>query len=336
MPADLPQERSTRPSKPRRVVQWAQERGEVGGVTRTVHLLTERLRAEGHEVTYVDTGSANRAVRGLRAVGGRHTRHIFHITRLWRAMVLAPVFALLPGRSALVLHSGSTARQVAEMSGAQRRLLAASLRAYDEIWGVNGEIVRAVPRSLADRVRVVTPYVDVTGEPPEDAESAENGAHEPHLMTVSTNANQSHYGIDLALEAMGLVRESWPDARLLVLAYGTDGPPMDALREELARVAWAELTWNLSPEEVRRRLSRSTVFLRPTSWEGDSVIVREALAAGARVVATDVSPRPAGVELAAASASELAEAVLRGGRPSDGAGLGSTSILDAARAFAGS
>lgn len=320
----------------------------MGGVTRTVHLLTERLRAEGHEVTYVDTGSAKRAVRGLRAVGGRHTRHIFHITRLWRAMVLAPVFALLPGRSALVLHSGSTARQVAGMSGAQRRLLAASLRAYDEIWGVNGEIVRAVPRSLADRVHVVTPYVDVTGEPLEgaasaeraesaaSAESAESGAREPHLVTVSTNANQSHYGMDLALEAMGLVRESWPDARLLVLAYGTDGPPMDELREELAEVAWAELTWNLPPEEVRRRLYRSAVFLRPTSWEGDSVIVREALGAGARVVATDVSPRPAGVELAAATPSDLAEAVLRGGRRSDGAGLGSRSILDAARAFAGS
>ena len=155
-------------------------------------------------------------------------------------------------------------------------------------------------------------------------------------MTVSTNANQSHYGVDLALEAMGLVRESWPDARLFVLAYGTDGPPMDELREELAEVAWAELTWNLPPEEVRRRLYRSAVFLRPTSWEGDSVIVREALGAGARVVATDVSPRPAGVELAAASPSDLAEAVLRGGRRSDGAGLGSRSILDAARAFAGS
>ncbi len=312
-------------------MQWAQEHGEVGGVTRTVRLLTDRLRADGHEVTYVDTGSAKRAVCGLRAVSGRHTRHIFHITRLWRAIVLAPVFAVLPGRAALVLHSGSTARQVDRMPGVQRRLLAASLGVYDEIWGVNGEIVRAVPGRLAERVHVVTPYI---GEPADAMAGLEQAERDPGLVAVSTNANQPHYGMDLAIEAMQLVRQSWPDARLLVLAYGTDGPPVDALRAQVARLPWAELTWNLSPAEVRRGLSRSAVFLRPTTWEGDSVIVREALECGARVVATDVSARPARVELSAASAPALADAVVRGGRPSDGAGLGGESILDAARAFA--
>jgi glycosyltransferase involved in cell wall biosynthesis len=77
-------------------------------------------------------------------------------------------------------------------------------------------------------------------------------------------------------------------------------------------------------------LLRSAVFLRPTAWDGDSVIVREALAAGARVVATDTAPRPVGVELASPDAADLARAVVEGGRPSDGGGLTSLTAFDAA------
>ena len=53
-------------------------------------------------------------------------------------------------------------------------------------------------------------------------------------------------------------------------------------------------------------LAGAGVFLRPTSWDGDSVIVREALALGARVIASDLAPRPAGVELARLDPAEVA------------------------------
>jgi hypothetical protein len=49
-------------------------------------------------------------------------------------------------------------------------------------------------------------------------------------------------------------------------------------------------------------------------------------------VATDTSPRPVGVELSGSGAREVADAVLHGGRPSDGQGLAATTLLDAARA----
>jgi glycosyltransferase involved in cell wall biosynthesis len=94
---------------------------------------------------------------------------------------------------------------------------------------------------------------------------------------------------------------------------------------------WVEMSLNLSVPEVTAALARSEVFLRPTDWDGDSVIVREALAVGARVVATDVSARPAGVELSGRSGQELAHAVLRSGRVSDGAGLATLTVADAVR-----
>ena len=129
-----------------------------------------------------------------------------------------------------------------------------------------------------------------------------------------------------------MVRETWPDARLRVLAYGRDGADLAALRTRVAGLPWVELTFDSTPGEVHEVLRRTGVFLRPTAWDGDSVVVREALAAGARVVASDTSPRPAGVELSGPGARDLADVVLRGGRVSDGAGLAATTLLDAAEA----
>jgi len=50
--------------------------------------------------------------------------------------------------------------------------------------------------------------------------------------------------------------------------------------------------------------------------------------AGVRVVASDVCPRPEGVELAPLDAASLAHAVVHGGPGSSGEGLAGRSILD--------
>lgn len=309
----------------RPVVQWAQEHGEVGGVLTSHSQLTAQLRSAGHRVTYVDTGSPSRALRALpQALRGR-ALHLFHITRLWRAIVLAPVFAVLPGRTVLVLHSGSVGRQLDRMGRAQARLLRLALHAYDEVWAVNEEIGSRLPATLSARVRVVAPF---SGAP--DPSSSSDAARDAHLASVATNAGLPHYRAELAVEAVALVREHWPDARLRVLAYGHDGEPLAALRRQVADLPWVELTFDATPDEVHEVLRACGTFLRPTDWDGDSVIVREALAAGTRVVASDTSPRPAGVELSPLEAAAFARAMLHGGPVSDGAGLAGTGMVDAA------
>src|SRR5690242_15551469 len=146
------------PTAPVRVLQWAQEHGEVGGVLTSHQQATAQLRARGHDVRYVDTGSAGRALAALPQLWRRRALHLFHITRLWRAIVLGPLFAVLPGRTVLVLHSGSVGRQLDTMSRTQAALLRLVLPAYDEIWAVNDEIGRRLPPSMARRVRVVAPF----------------------------------------------------------------------------------------------------------------------------------------------------------------------------------
>ena len=315
----------TSPSMARaRVFQWAQEHGEVGGVL-TSHLqLSADLRDEGHQVQYVDTGSPRRAAVVLPRLW-RRSLHIFHITRLWRAIVLAPLFAVLPGRTVLVLHSGSTDRQLAEQHPVVAAMFRLCLRAYDEIWAVSGQIGEVLPPALRGRVTVVRFPVGTASAGP-------GVEKDPHLVSVATNAGQWYYHADLAVEAVRMVRDEWGDARLRILAYGDDGADMARLRELVSDLDWVELSFDAPPSEVAEVLARSGVFLRPTSWDGDSLIVREALAAGARVVASDVCPRAAGAELAPLDAGATAQAVLRGGPVSDGRGLAEASALDAARA----
>ena len=304
-----------------RVVQWAQEHGEVGGVLTSHTQLTAQLRAEGSEVLYVDTGSARRALGALPRLWQRPAVHLFHITRLWRAILLAPVFALQRGRTVLVLHSGSVAGQLASMGRVRAALLRVSLAAYDEVWAVNEEIGRLLPPG-SRVVRVVTPFAvePAAGEGPQRT---------GHLISLATNAGLPHYNAELGVEAVRRVREVWPDATLRILAYGHDGDAMARLRSAVSRLDWVELSFDAGPAEVRAVLEQSAVFLRPTSWDGDSVVVREALALGARVVASDVAARPAGVELAALDAAALAEAVVHGGRRSAGEGLATTGLLEA-------
>ena len=313
-----------RPGPAGRVVQWAQEHGEVGGVMTSHRQMTEVLRAEGHEVSYVDTGSAPRAARALPSLSRRRSLHVLHITRLSRAAQLAPVLATLPGIKALVLHSGSTAGQLSAMTPSRRGVVLRVLRTFDELWVVNAAIRELLPPDLAARTTVVTPF-DAR------AVAARGGlARDPHALVLATNAGLAHYNAEVGVEAARRVLADWPDATLTVLAYGHQGPQLDHLRSAVAPLDWVELSFDLSPEQVSTVLAGAGVFLRPTSWDGDSVIVREALALGARVVASDLAPRPRGVELAGLDPAEVAAAVLQGGRASDGAGLVDTTLAEAA------
>lgn len=306
------------------VLQWAQEHGEVGGVRTSHAQLTSVLRAEGIPVAYVDTGSARRAASVLPRLTHR-SLHLLHLTRLWRAMLLAPAFALLPGRTVLVLHSGSTGGQVARMTAWRRRALVLALHAYDEIWAVNDEIGAILPAALRARITVVTPFDSSAAPVPSPYE------REPHALALATNAGLAHYNAQLGIDTVRRVRERWSDATLTVLAYGHDSPEVDALRRLAEGEPWLTVAFDSSADEVSAVLSRVGTFLRPTSWDGDSVIVREAQAAGATVVASDTAPRPAGVVLAPLDAEALAAAVTDGGPVSDGSGLAQTTLADAVR-----
>ena len=104
--------------------------------------------------------------------------------------------------------------------------------------------------------------------------------------------------------------------------YGPRTLDRARLEADLSEIPWAKVWNELSPQRLASLVASSSALLRPTDRDGDSLIIREAIALGTRVIASDVSPRPAGVEVAERTPTALYRALSEGGSKSTGAGLG--------------
>jgi glycosyltransferase involved in cell wall biosynthesis len=121
-------------------------------------------------------------------------------------------------------------------------------------------------------------------------------------------------GLDVAIDALALVREEHPDARLVVLG---EGP----LREELAeraRTRGIEDAVSLPGRvgDVAWWLRRADVIVHPARWEGFGLALLEAMLCARPIVASRVSSIPeivvdgvTGLLVAPDDAATLASAV---------------------------
>jgi glycosyltransferase involved in cell wall biosynthesis len=172
---------------------------------------------------------------------------------------------------------------------------------------VNHEIAAALAAAGVPpaRVAVLAPFFGGVMEPPAPPAGLApfRASHAPLLAAALLPS--PIYGVDLLLPAFAALRARHPGAGLVLFGLGSDDP---ALRREgvlgLGEIPHAGALGVLREADV---------FVRPTRADGDAVTVREALALGRRVVASDVGHRPAGCLLfpagdASALAARLADA----------------------------
>ncbi len=299
-----------------------------GGVAVHVAALARAARARGLDVRVLDIGRGDHQGDGVRPArgplryatalaGAAAEGRLVHLhtnganAKSW-LVALAASRARRSGapRGVLTVHSGS-APAFLRRGRARRRLAAAACASFGRVLAVNGEIARALLASGVPEARlsVLAPYSPSVMEPPDPpaALTAFRAAHAPLLAAALPPG--AVYGADLLLPAFAALRARLPGSGLVAFGAGTE-----ALREpgvlglgELAHPA------------ALAALEAADVFVRPTRADGDAVTVREALALGCSVVASDVGHRPAGCLIFpsgdhAALAARLLEAV-QAGRP---------------------
>jgi glycosyltransferase involved in cell wall biosynthesis len=252
-----------------------------------------------------------------------------HSPRSWLLLLGCGLAAQrAPGR-VLTLHSGLVPRFLRTASAGTRALVRLALRRYDRVLCAN-DAIRAAVEPLGrhgSRARTLPAYLSAPPaevELPRDLERWLSGRR-PLLCTALFF--RPEYGFDLLVAAVERLRASHPSLGCLVLGGGDEAEPA---RERL-RARGLEravlLAGDVDHDSCLALMSRSDLFVRPTLADGDALSVREALALGVPVVASDAGHRPPGVVLFPCGDLEALVAALgagldRGRQAGPGAGDG--------------
>lgn len=223
-----------------------------------------------------------------------------------RVLRLALVCSLVPGKKTVfTFHSGGYPSLPEAKALTPRSLAGLVLRRFDRVIGVNQQILDFFHQLgvSKERTRLIAPHAfladeDHTGDLPEPLRSFFDN-HQPVL--ISAGQLEPEYDLGLQIDVMGLVREKFPHAGLLLLGHGTLEGSLRKRIEEKPFARHILLCGDVAHAVTMKAIARADVMVRTTLYDGDAISVREALYLGTPVVATDNAMRPAGVQLVPAS-----------------------------------
>jgi L-malate glycosyltransferase len=112
----------------------------------------------------------------------------------------------------------------------------------------------------------------------------------PHVL--STRNFEPMYNVACTLRAFARVQVRYPEARLTVVGYGSEGPALQALAQELG-LRHVTFTGAVPPGEIHRYYAECDIYVQTPSIDNMPNSVIEAFASGLPVVATRVGGVPA-------------------------------------------
>lgn len=293
-----------------------------GGVAIHVQQLHRFLRERGVEAKVLDIGKGGRpapdvlpvrtpAKFGLRLAGflsAGWTVHVHTSGDNPKAWVLAAL-AGVPGPRAprfITLHSGLLPEFLAG-SVARRAMARAALAGYSRVIAVSEAVKEAlVGCGVPSEKILVQPAFCASQVRPGPVSSAVELARSRRSPLLAMAHHPSPvYGRMQMFRALRMLANELPGVGLAVFGPGTRTPEFARDARETHVAPLLEDLGELNHDEALGLLSRCDVFIRPTTHDGDSVSVREALTLGVPCVASDVCARPEGTYL------------FRGGHPPD-------------------
>jgi glycosyltransferase involved in cell wall biosynthesis len=301
-----------------------------GGMANQTLQLAGLLRAEGLEVDTVQVNCAvspawAAKVKGLRAV----CRLLPYLGRLWRAAGSCDLFHVmansgwswhlysapaiwigrLRGCPVVINYRGGEADA---FLGKALAWVRPSLSRADALIVPSG-FLEAVFQKYGFASQIVPNIVNLerfSAAPP----SAPGG---PLRLLVARNL-EPIYGNDTALRAFALVRQTYPDARLVIAGSGPLRAQLEQLARELGIADAVTFTGRVDNQAMAALYRDADLMLNPTLVDNTPNSVIEALACGVPVVSTSVGGVPYLVEdgktallVPPASPEHMAAAVLR-------------------------
>ena len=301
-----------------------------GGMANQTLQLAGLLQAEGLDVDTVQVNCAPRPawsanVKGLRAV----CRLLPYLGRLWRAagqcdlfhvmansgwswhLYAAPAIWIgrLRGCPVVINYRGGEADAFLQKSLAWVR---PSLSRADAVIVPSG-FLEAVFKKYGFATRIVPNIVNL-----ERFSAAPTAAPGRPLRLLVARNLEPIYGNDTALRAFALVRETHPDARLVIAGSGPLRTQLEQLARELGIADAVTFTGRVDNQGMAALYRDADVMLNPSLVDNTPNSVIEALASGVPVVSTSVGGVPYLVEdgktallVEPAAPEQMAAAVLR-------------------------
>jgi glycogen(starch) synthase len=222
-----------------------------------------------------------------------HLHTCGHNVSSWLAAIACAMAGLCNGRkTALSLGSGLAAEWLQE-ARVFTRLIARTALALTGVVICRNERTRAALAALgvpAEKLVVLSGFYGLGPIGPGSVPPRVEDFLRRHSPVVGALASIGpEYGIPLVAEAASRLRKAHP--RLGLLLIGPAGFERSDLDGSLM------VAGELPHDAVLAAMRRVNVFVRPTYFDGDASSVREALALGVPVVASDTDFRPDGVIL---------------------------------------
>jgi glycogen(starch) synthase len=223
-----------------------------------------------------------------------------HSRKSWLMILMASLAARMRGTPVvLTLHSGLLPAYVAGFGRTRRGLSKWILRGFSRVVCVNSEIFSAVRRlGVTARCASIIPAFLGVADAADLAPSDRMLIHEfrPLLVAVAGGEEDPERGLAIVLQAVRQLLPLIPGLGAVMLGWQV-GPKTRPLIDELGLAGHAVCLGEVSHERCLAFLRSADVVVRSTFVDGDAITVREALAFGVPVVASDTAFRPVGVTL---------------------------------------
>jgi glycogen(starch) synthase len=277
-----------------------------GGVATHVEELFRAVRASGGDSQVLDIGKGQLPADGVQAAGSMpsfaahlasRAAHGYRIhlhtnganPKSWLLAQACAAAGRLSGGAMITLHSGLGPAWLGEKP-ARRTAARAILSQYRNVIAVSEQIRDALEECGVRDTVVLPAFSSVSVKPGTAPQGLEELRASTTLLYCAMVAPRPEYGEAILLEAFAATRARLPQAKLALYGPGS----------ETVRAEGVQGFGELQRPQALALMAACDVFVRPTLADGDSVSVREAVALGRIVVATEVGTRPPGVRLVAA------------------------------------